>query len=197
MNSLLRAGARVQTQLLERGFRFCFIGGIANFRWGTPRLTNDLDLTVLTGFGDEAPVIAALLEAFAPRIPDATAFALQHRVLLLQTPEGIAIDVALGAMPFEEATVDRATDAELARGAVLRTCSATDLVVHKAFAARPQDWVDIEGVLVRQKGALAWPQLWADLETLASLKEEPELLHDLERVARRAEAVIGPFERPR
>jgi len=42
-------------QVFERhGWRFCFIGGVANFRWGTPRLTDDLDLTLLTGFGAEA-----------------------------------------------------------------------------------------------------------------------------------------------
>lgn len=197
MRSLLQAGARVQVRLLARGFRFCFIGGIANFRWGTPRLTNDLDLTVLAGFGGEGTVITALLEELDPRIPDAADFALQHRVLLLRTADGFAVDVALGAMPFEEGAIARATDAELARGAVLRTCSATDLVVHKAFAGRPQDWVDIEGVLVRQKGALEWPQLWADLRELAALKEAPEVLGELERVALRAEAVVGAFPRPR
>lgn len=195
MRSLLQAGARVQAQLTARGWRFCYIGGIANFRWGTPRLTNDLDLTVLAGFGGEAPIITALLEDFAPRIVDAANFAAQHRVLLLRTDDGFAVDVALGAMPFEEATVDRSSEAELAPRAVLRTCTATDLVVHKAFAGRPQDWVDIEGVLIRQRGALAWPQLWADLTELATLKEAPETLDTLEAVARRVEAVIGPFAR--
>lgn len=197
MKSLLQAGARVQDRLASRGWRFCFIGGIANFRWGTPRLTNDLDLTLLTGFGGEAAAIAALIEDFAPRIADAAAFALRHRVLLLQTDDGFAIDVALGAMPFEANTIERATNAELAAGAILRTCSATDLVVHKAFAARPQDWADIEGVLLRQQGALDWPQLWADLTELAALKEAPELVDELERVARRVEAVIGAFPRAR
>lgn len=99
-------------------------------------------------------------------------------------------------MPFEAGTIARARDAELVRGAVLRTCSATDLVVHKAFAARPQDWVDFEGVLVRQKGALAWAQLWADLGELAVRKEAPELLDELERVARRAEAVVDHSRAP-
>ncbi len=187
----------MQAQLTARGFRFCFIGGIANFRWGTPRLTNDLDLTVFAGFGGENMVIAALLEDLTPRVADATDFALRHRVLLLSTEDGFAVDVALGAMPFEEATIDRATEAELSRGAVLRTCSATDLVVYKAFAGRPQDWADIEGVLVRQKGALEWPRLWADLTELVTLKEAPELLDELERVTRRVESVIGAFARSR
>ena len=51
MRTLLQAGARAQQVFERRGWKFCFIGGVANFRWGTPRLTDDLDLTLLTGFG--------------------------------------------------------------------------------------------------------------------------------------------------
>lgn len=193
MKTLLQAGARVQ-QLLERhGWRFCFIGGLANFRWGTPRLTDDLDLTLLTGFGAEASFAQALLAEFESRIPDAAAFAEQNRVLLLRTEDGFGLDIALGAMPFEERSIARSTQVELVPGAVLRTCSAEDLIVHKAFAARPQDWVDVEGVILKQRGVLVWPQIWTELSELAALKEAPELLDELARIARRAEKVIGPF----
>ena len=179
------------------GWRFCFIGGIANFRWGTPRLTNDLDLTLLTGFGNERAFADALLAEFEPRLADARDFAERHRVVLVRTDDGFGVDIALGAMPFEERTIERSSNVELVPGAILRTCSASDLVVHKAFAARPQDWVDIEGVILKQRGELAWPQIWSDLGELAELKEAPELLDELERVARRAETVVGPFARPR
>ena len=81
MKTLLQAGALVQQIFERRDWTFCFIGGVANFRWGTPRLTNDLDLTLLTGFGTEATYAAALLTEFESRISDATAFALQNRVL--------------------------------------------------------------------------------------------------------------------
>jgi hypothetical protein len=195
VKTLLQAGARVQQSFERRGWRFCFIGGIANFRWGTPRLTNDLDLTLLTGFGGEAPYVSALLSEFESRIPDAATFAALNRVLLLRTADGFGIDVALGAMPFEASTIERSTNVELVPGAVLRTCSAEDLIVHKAFAARPQDWVDIEGVILRQRGQLNWPQIWSDLSDLAVLKEAPELLDELERIARRAESIIGTFPR--
>ena len=53
VKTLLQAGARVEQIFDRHGWQFCFIGGVANFRWGTPRLTNDLDLTLLTGFGAE------------------------------------------------------------------------------------------------------------------------------------------------
>lgn len=179
----------------RRGWRFCFIGGVANYRWGTPRLTTDLDLTLLTGFGFEQPFVDALLGEYEARIGDAGGFAARHRVLLLRTADGTALDIALGAMPFEERTIDRSSPAEFGRGAVLRTCSAEDLIVHKAFASRAQDWADIEGVILKQRGRLAWPQIWTDLGELAELKEAPELLTQLETVARRTEQVIGPFGR--
>ena len=75
MKTLLQAGAAVQRSLEQRGGHFCFIGGVANFRWGTPRLTDDLDLTLLTGFGEEPRFVAALLDGFESRIPDAAGFA--------------------------------------------------------------------------------------------------------------------------
>ena len=60
VNTLFQAGARLQRIFERYNWTFCFIGGVANFRWGTPRLTNDLDLTLLTGFGGESEYIAAL-----------------------------------------------------------------------------------------------------------------------------------------
>ncbi len=193
VKTLLQAGARLQEVLEDRAWQFCFIGGVANFRWGTPRLTSDLDLTLLTGFGEEANYVEALLAEFQGRIPDAADFAARHRVLLLRTRDDFAVDVALGAMPFEERTIQRSSKAAMVPEAVLRTCSAEDLIVHKAFAARPQDWADIEGVILRQQGRLAWSQIWDELTALASLKETPELLDDLARVIQRTESVLGPL----
>lgn len=193
MRTLLEAGGRLQRTLDDLGWRFCFIGGVANFRWGNPRLTSDLDLTLLTGFGREAEFAARLLAEFESRIAEPMDFAARYRVLLLRTTDGFAMDIALGAMPFEERTIERASLVELVPGAILRTCSAEDLIVHKAFAARPQDWVDIEGVILRQRGELTWPQIWDELAGLADLKEEPELLTELARVTERVELVVGPF----
>jgi hypothetical protein len=63
----------------------------------------------------------------------------------------------------------------------LRTCSAEDLTVPKAFADRPKDWLDIEGILIRQSARLDWPYVRAQLAALAELKEAPEWLDRLER----------------
>ena len=174
MNPIFAAALEVQALCRERGWRFCFIGGLALQRWGEPRLTQDVDMTLLTGFGTEAPYVDAVLSRFVGRRSDARDFALRHRVVLVRSPAGIPVDVALGAMPFEERAVARASEFVIQPGVTLVTCCAEDLVVFKAFAGRGQDWVDIEGIALRQRGRLDESLIWAEIGPLLALKEEPE-----------------------
>lgn len=123
-----------------------------------------------------------LLAGFRPRRDDAREFALRNRVLLLWSREGVGIDVALGALPFEERCVGRASDWTIPPGVVLRTCTAEDLVVLKAFAGRPQDWLDLESVLVRQRRTLDWRLILGELKPLLELRETPENLDKLQQL---------------
>ena len=182
LEELLRAAAEIQVSLLRHGWRFCFIGGLAVQRWGNPRFTQDIDLTLLTGFGDEARFVDALLTELNPRRPDAREFALNHRVLLAQTREGVDVDIALGALPFEERTVVRASAWHVRKDVTLTTCSAEDLLVHKAFAGRDLDWGDVEQVLIRQHGKLDLRLIRSELKPLLELKGEADALDKLERV---------------
>jgi hypothetical protein len=50
----------------------------------------------------------------------------------------------------------------------------------KAFAARPKDWLDIEGIIIRQTGKLDWSYIQRQLRPLAELKSDPELWDELE-----------------
>jgi len=181
MNALLGAAVEIQHFLRNAGEHFCFIGGVALQRWGEPRYTRDVDLTLLCPYGAEAAPVDRLTAAFAPRIPDAQAFALQNRVLLLQSTSGIPIDIALGAIPFEERCVARATEFDLG-GARILTCSAEDLVVLKAFAARDRDWADIESIAARQVHLLNWPLIFTEFAPLAELRMDSQAtarLHSL------------------
>jgi len=143
---------------------------VAVQRWGQPRLTEDVDRTILTGFGGEEPYIDALLDRFRARREDARDFALQFRVVLLESGEGIPLDVALGAMPFEARAVDRSSSFALPGGASLRTCSAEDLIVFKTFAGRAKDWLDVEGIILRQRTKLDTALIWDELTPLLELK---------------------------
>ncbi|MBM3779951.1 MAG: hypothetical protein FJW23_17230 [Acidimicrobiia bacterium] len=51
----------------------------------------------------------------------------------------------------------------------------------KTFADRPKDWVDIDGVIIRQAGAIDWDYVRQQLAPLAELKEAPELVARLEQ----------------
>ena len=55
----------------------------------------------------------------------------------------------------------------------------------KAFAARAKDWLDVEGIIIRQTGKLDWAYIRRELHPLAELKEAPSIMEELER--RRAE----------
>jgi hypothetical protein len=179
---VLAAAGEMQRFCRGQGWRFCFIGGVALQRWGEPRLTQDVDLTLLTGFGHEETFVDALLKEFLARRPDAREFALSRRVLLIQTRGGVGVDAALGAFPFEERSIQRASEWAWAAGQNLVTCSAEDLVVHKAFAGRDLDWGDVERVLTRQHGKLDLMQIRSELKPLLELKGAPESLDKLDRM---------------
>lgn len=182
MNAIFSAAREIQDFCRSRSWRFCVIGGLAVQRWGEPRLTRDVDVTLLTGFGGEASFVDALLSAFPARLSDARDFALRNRVLLVSSSSGIPIDVALGAMPFEEAAVSRATLFRVAPELELSTCSAEDLVVFKAFAGRSRDWLDIEGIVSRQGAKLDVSLIWHELRPLLELKDDSESAIRLQRL---------------
>jgi hypothetical protein len=185
VNEVIRAAAELQTVCENEGWRFCFIGGLAVQRWGEPRETVDVDLTLLTGFGGEDRFVSTLVARFEPRIDEAAAFARANRVLLLRTRSGVGLDIALGGLPFEETAVGRSSPFTFPPDVSLRTCSAEDLIVLKAFADRPKDWVDVDGIILRQSGRLDWTYVRTHLAPLAELKEQPEILDRLDQ--RRAE----------
>jgi len=101
---LIGAAADLQAVCETHQWRYCFIGGLAVLRWGEPRETVNVDLTLLT---------------------------------------------------------------------------------LKAFADRPKDWMDIEGIIVRQSQDLDWPYVRAELAPLAALGEAPELVAKLEAARER------------
>jgi hypothetical protein len=183
MERLIKIAADLLDFCEIQGWRVCVIGGLAVQRWGEPRLTRDVDLSLLTGFGQEALYVKKLMERYEPRIEDAEAFALRNRVLLLLKDQ-VGIDVALAAIPFEERVIERSSSFEFLPGKSLRTCSAEDLIVYKAFADRLRDWVDIEGIVVRQGPDLDVQLIEAELGPLVAAKESPGILTRLRQTLR-------------
>jgi hypothetical protein len=185
MKDLLRAAARVQAYCSKARWRFCLIGGIPVQHWGEPRFTRDIDLTVLTGFGGEQKYITALLGQYRPRVEDAEQLAREARVLLLEGPGGIDLDIALGALPFEELAVERARDVQMMPGIKLRICSPEDLIIFKVFAGRDLDWHDVKTTILRQgEKSLDWSYIRRQLRPLLDAKGELQSLDQLRRLRR-------------
>ena len=182
--SLFEVARELQTFCDEHGWRSCLIGGIATNRWGQVRATHDVDIALLSGFGQEDVFIETLLKRYSPRKPNAAQFALRNRVLLLNSPSGIGIDVSLAALPFEHLVIQHATFFEFEPGLHLRTCSAEDLMVMKLFASRAIDIRDAEGIAVRHEKTLDWRYVEEQLAPLSELKEEPEIMQQFARLRR-------------
>jgi hypothetical protein len=177
VNEVIQAAAELQDVCQSQCWQFCFIG--------EPRETVYVDLSLFAGFGQEQQFSEVLLKHFEPRISKAAEFAKERRVLLLRSSKGVGLDVALAALPYEKLLIQRSSDFEYPPNISLRTCSAEDLIVLKAFAGRGQDWIDVERVIVRQTGQLNWDYIREQLRPLAELKDAPEIVDQLE--ARRIE----------
>ena len=178
---LLAPLSAVERLLLHCGALGMIIGGVAASLLGKPRLTADVDVLVLFST-DRLPdlIAAAASEGLELRFPDAEAFARQHRVLLLRhRASGISVDISLGLLPFEVEALQRSTPRELGT-VTLRLPTAEDLIILKAVAHRPQDLLDIQGVIAAHPQldcrrierwvkefaeALQMPQLWNDISS--------------------------------
>jgi len=184
INPLFQAGLEFQEAFAERQWAFCYIGGLAVIRWGELRMTQDIDLCLLCGFGNEEQFIKALLSMYQSRIPEAHQFALKNRVLLLSAANGVSVDVALSGLPYEEEMIKRATLYAFVENCSLITCSAEDLIVLKAFADRAKDWMDVESIIIRQGKMLDTNYIIDQLTPLCELKEAPEILKRLTDILR-------------
>jgi hypothetical protein len=181
MNALFEAAREVCAFLFEKGWDYCLIGGLAVQKWGEPRTTLDADIVLYTGLGQEEVFVDAILDRFQARFPNAREFALTNRALLIRAPNGIEVDIVLGALPFEAEMIRRAGPVEFAPGLELRCCTAEDLFVLKAFAGRPRDWIDAESVAIRQT-ELDTEYILRNLAELCEAKGTPESLEKARRM---------------
>jgi hypothetical protein len=185
LGKVIEAALELQEVLQKENFSFCFIGGLAVQRWGEPRFTKDADATVITRFFEDEKLVDLLLSLFKARKPDSREIALFNRVLLIQATNGTPLDVALGALDFEINSITRASYWSLPDDLKLLTCSAEDLIVHKAFASRDLDWLDIDRILMRQGNKLDVSAIFKELRPLVEIKEDLSILTRLEQLMRK------------
>jgi len=181
VNGQLEAAWQLHCFLSARNIPYVVIGGIAVQRWGEPRLTIDVDLAILLRAGAEEQHLREIAAAFPPRLKDGVAFALEHRVLPIDVPGASPADLSLALPGFEEQAIARAIDYEVGSGRAVRLCTAEDLIVYKCVAGRPQDVLDVEGVIARQGDTLDPAHIRRWLAEFARLTGDDEIVARFER----------------
>ena len=173
MIEVIRAAAELQSLCDSQDWRFCFIGGLALQRWGEPRETIDVDLTLLTGFGGEEPFVRTLLQHFEPRIPDAADSPSRGEFCSAQEPLAPAW-VWICARRVAVRGIGRCQIKSFRVSATNVPCAlARPKSTHRVEGlCRPrQDRLDVEGIIIRQTGKLDWVYIRSQLQPLAELKK--------------------------
>ena len=185
MNALEAALVDIATFLEESAIPYMVIGGYANLRWGRPRLTEDIDITVSVAEPSWPEFVAAVEKRYCPLAPNPLEFARQTRVIPISTSGGVRVDLVLSALGYEETAIRRAVRTDLG-SAEVRICTAEDLIVHKLIAARPRDLDDIEGIVIRRGAQLDRLYLDPLVEQIASTPEGTEATEFFRRCLEKA-----------
>jgi hypothetical protein len=173
----------LQRALDDHGTPSMIIGGVAVIAHGIPRLTVDVDATVVAAGLDLDDLIDTLSRHdIRARIPDAVAFARERQVFLgVHEPSGTPVDVSLAWLPFEEDAL-RARQACDYAGVAIRIPRPEDLLIYKVIASRPQDIDDAEGLLVLHGATMNVGRVREVVGQLAAALDDVERPRTLERL---------------
>jgi hypothetical protein len=163
--------------------RYALIGGLAVQIWGEARLTIDADFTIATSLEiGSTPLVNLITSKFPSRVQNPTEFARTARMILITASNGIEVDISLALPGYEDEMLDRTLEYELEPGKSIFLCSAEDLIIHKAVAGRPQDIVDIQGIVFRQGSKLDINIIQNWLGQFSEVLNSPEVLDRFERI---------------
>ncbi len=177
---------RVIDFLKEYNIPFTVIGGIANAVRGRPRATEDIDLKVLIRGRTIAEFRQLAESRFAPHRRPWLGKAESALIISIEIEPGAVVDMLAAVFPYEEQAIQRAEPIEV-DGVSLPICTAEDLIIHKAISNREQDWIDIEGVLIRQRGKLDLAYVFHWLAQFAEALENPEILTRFDQLCKEME----------
>lgn len=174
MTPLETALLEVVDHLQRHRIPFMVIGGAAINLWGNTRSTKDVDVSVWVADDDLEKCVHSMVAVFPARIANPVEFARTRRILLLQTPAGIDVDISLALLPFEQEAIRRAP-VKLLHGREVKVGSVTDLVILKAIAGRPQDEIDLQFLISRYGSEIDRKTLDRKIGELAQALSRPEL----------------------
>jgi len=163
------------------------IGGQAVLLYGTPRLTNDIDITLGIDIGEIDEVLKAV-EAIGLHLILKDYRPFVEETLVLPTREresGIRVDFIFSFTPYERQAIARATEVALGDASVM-FASVEDVIIHKIFAGRPRDLEDIRSIVIKNAGF--------DRDYVRQWLGEFEGVHGKERLVQTFEDTLSGIE---
>lgn len=171
---------RVVDFLNEHNIPYMLIGGLAVSIWGEPRVTLDADFKVSIDM-PLADFRKLVFEHYPERPTNISAHKKSLHILHIWESPGVAVDLLVSIFDYEKEAIKRAVETKV-MGAPVRVCTAEDFIIHKAAADRVKDWIDIEKILMRQRGKLDLKYIRKWLTQFSEALENPEILQQFERL---------------
>jgi len=144
---------RALRAFLTRGVRFILIGGVAARAWGSPTITNDLDICYERSAVNCASLAEALreLQATLRGAPEGLPFQLDAASIRMgdsftfETTAGAldCLGTPAGTTGFED-LLRNASEVRLDGDVLVYICSLDDLLRMKRAADRPKDRIEVE-----------------------------------------------------
>jgi len=172
------------TPVLSRWGRWYVFGAQAVTAYGVPRLSADVDVTVLLApdlpdrFAHDMGAAGFRLQVEDPN------FVQRTRVMpFLHIPTGMPVDVVLGASGLEEEFADRAVPTDVA-GVEVPFIAVGDLIIAKVLAGRSKDLDDARSLWRLHGAAVDVTHIRRTLRLLEEALGQSDLLPAFESIVR-------------
>lgn len=182
---LLRDLAEV---LRRRRLRWYVFGAQAASYYGRPRMTEDVDVTVRVPNGRLPGLVDALAKAtFVPRVSNVEAFVQRARVIpFFHRRSAMPLDLVVAGAGLEEQFLGRVVRVDLG-GVKVPLLSPEDVVITKVLAGRPQDLIDVRGIVDALRASLDLPHIRGVLRQLDRALGDVEVAATFEEILRERE----------
>jgi predicted nucleotidyltransferase len=142
--------SKLAKSLSKKEIPYMIIGGQAVLLYGSPRLTQDIDMTLgvsVDRLGDMEEICRSESLEILPE---------NHKVFVRDThvlpvkdkSTGIRIDFIFSYTPYEEQAIKRSKRIKIGTGEA-QFASVEDLIIHKIFSGRPRDMEDVRNIMVK------------------------------------------------
>ncbi len=129
---------------------YMVIGGQAVLLYGTPRLTQDIDITL--GVSTERlSEIAGICKSAGLKILPENYRAFVSKTFVLPASDrtsGIRVDFIFSFTTYEQQAIKRSRKVKIKKRFV-KFASAEDVIIHKIFAGRPRDLEDVRHIILK------------------------------------------------